>query len=608
MYRATFVKQNIYEITVVEENIKVYYICLHDGQQWIHQGNRRWLSFEISGHFLPFFAIILLIVLLLLISALFSGLTIGLMALDKHELKVLVNSGTESERRNAKAVLPLREHGNFLLCSLIIGNTVVNSTLAVLLNSIAAGLIAVIVSTLSIVIIGEIIPQAICARYGLVIGAKTIYITYVVVILTSPVSYPLSKMLDCVLGVEIGKFYDRDCLQEYIRLTKTATRLEDDEFNVIQGALEYNRKTVSSVMTPLDQVYMISASEKLDKETVSEIAQRGYSRIPIYSKERSNVVGLLYVKDIIVYFNSEYGQIPIETIIKSSQNYLITVPEDYRLKSLLDEFKQGKCHMAIVQSKDKETIGVVTMEDILEEILQSEILDETDIIINAEKKLTRKVTQKNVAEILKIGEGRSASYFELSPQLLNAILIFLTSTVKPFSDKYISNGILRRLLTQKIYYEIKTQNGYYQGRSLDTLPALYTNGVASDYFILIVEGTMRAMFGSESRSYECKPFTYFGVSALHITDEELYKLQQKLTLTENLNKPFASKYFMPDFTLKIGGDCLYMKITRTLYLTACRAYLTDQKAESQDSATKSEVKNIPQLRYTAKKVSKKTQK
>ena len=107
----------------------------------------------------------------------------------------------------------------------------INSTTTVLLDQLTTGLIAVVTSTLSIVIFGDIIPQAICSRHGLAVGAKTIYITYLFMAITFPLSYPISKVLDLVLGEEIGQVYDRKKLMEFIRVTKDASKLENEEVN-----------------------------------------------------------------------------------------------------------------------------------------------------------------------------------------------------------------------------------------------------------------------------------------------------------------------------------------------------------------------------------------
>ena len=102
--------------------------------------------------------------------------------------------------------MPVRRLGNFLLCSLLLGNVLVNNSLTILLDSLTGGggLIAVIGSTMGIVVFGEIIPQAVCSRHGLAVGAKTLPITKFFMVITGILSWPISKLLDWVLGEELG--------------------------------------------------------------------------------------------------------------------------------------------------------------------------------------------------------------------------------------------------------------------------------------------------------------------------------------------------------------------------------------------------------------------
>merc|ERR1711915_454304 len=102
----------------------------------------------------------------------------GLMSLDQTELKIVMNTGTDEEKRYANDILPVRALGNFLLCSILLGNVLVNNTLTIMLDTIlgGGGMVAVIGSTLAIVVFGEIIPQAICSRHGLAVGAKLYFL------------------------------------------------------------------------------------------------------------------------------------------------------------------------------------------------------------------------------------------------------------------------------------------------------------------------------------------------------------------------------------------------------------------------------------------------
>ncbi|CAI9546184.1 unnamed protein product, partial [Staurois parvus] len=221
---------------------------------WVyHAGDdTRVIVVEEKKFLLPFWLQVIFIALLLCLSGMFSGLNLGLMALDPMELRIVQNCGTDKEKNYAKRIEPVRRQGNYLLCSLLLGNVLVNTTLTILLDDIAgSGLVAVVISTIGIVIFGEIVPQAICSRHGLAVGANTIFLTKFFMMMTFPASYPVSKLLDCVLGQEIGTVYNREKLLEMLRVTDPYNDLVKEELNIIQGALELRTKTVEDVMTPL---------------------------------------------------------------------------------------------------------------------------------------------------------------------------------------------------------------------------------------------------------------------------------------------------------------------------------------------------------------------
>ena len=156
------------------------------------------------------------------------------------------------------------------------------------------GTIAVICSTLGIVVFGEIIPQvailtpapflkltllqAICSRHGLAVGAKTILLTKFFMLVTAPLSFPISKILDCILGTEIGTVYNKQRLMELLKVTEQYNGLEKDEINIVTGALVLKQKTVKDVMTNIEDCYMLPIESILDFETISEIKEQGYSR------------------------------------------------------------------------------------------------------------------------------------------------------------------------------------------------------------------------------------------------------------------------------------------------------------------------------------------
>lgn len=319
------------------------------------------------------------ILLLNLLSALFSGLVLGLLSLDITELEILKKCGTPTERQHASAIIPMRKHSNLLLCSLVLGNVIVNAGLQLLLDTVFPGLIGFISTTICITIFGEIVPQAVCARYGLAIGAKTIWITWIVIIITCPVSYPLSLILDLALGDEIAFVYDRERLQEYIRITRDHNNLDAQEINIISGALKIKKVTVAHVMTKLKDVFMLELTSIINYQVILVIIKRGFSRIPVYDKNRRNIVGILMVKDLALV--NPYTDITLKSLIAFYKHPLISVDEGHTLDLVFNHFREGKSHMALVKEHRKTNIvGIVTLEDIIEEVLQVEINDETDIV------------------------------------------------------------------------------------------------------------------------------------------------------------------------------------------------------------------------------------
>merc|ERR1719499_2366693 len=160
-------------------------------------------------------------------SGLFSGLTLGLLGLDLKQLEI-VASGEGADREYALSIIPVRQSGNFLLCTLLLGNVAVNAALSILLTAISGGILAFIISTALIVIFGEIIPQATCSRHALYIGAKTVYIVRVLMFLLAPLAYPVSLVLDYVLGPEFGNMYSNLELKKLIELHKEDDMVELD--------------------------------------------------------------------------------------------------------------------------------------------------------------------------------------------------------------------------------------------------------------------------------------------------------------------------------------------------------------------------------------------
>ncbi|XP_076165368.1 metal transporter uex isoform X2 [Ptiloglossa arizonensis] len=550
-----------------------------------HQGTDTWNTIYTYEKFLPLWLGIVIIFTCLSFSALFSGLNLGLMAMDRTELKILCNTGTEKEKQYARTIQPVRNHGNYLLCSILFSNVLVNSIFTILLDDLTSGLVAIICSTLAIVIFGEISPQAICSRHGLCIGAKTIYITKLTMIVTFPLSYPISKLLDVLLGEEIGNVYNRERLKELVKVTTGYNDLEKDEVNIIAGALELRKKTVADVMTKIEDVYMLDYNAILDFETVSEIMKSGFSRIPVFEGTRTNIVTMLYIKDLA--FVDPDDNMPLKTLCQFYKNQCNFIFEDVTLDIMFKQFKEGhKGHMAFVQRVNNEgegdpfyeVIGLVTLEDVIEELIQAEIMDETDVFTDNRTKRRRQARQK-VQDFTVFAEKKENQRIHISPQLTLAMFQYLSTTVDAFKPDTISETILRRLLKQDIIYHIKVKSR--EKARNDPAAVIYQQGKAVDYFVLILEGRVEVTVGKENMMFESGPFTYFGSQALTvnigIAESPTNTNPQTVGSIQSINLDSMLRYtFVPDYTVRAVTEVFYVKIKRSLYLAAKRATLLER--------------------------------
>ncbi|KOC59188.1 Metal transporter CNNM2 [Habropoda laboriosa] len=588
------VKNNTATIDVVLPLGSPFFICVkqpvygQDGPNLLlfkHQGTASWSTIYTYEKFLPLWLSIVVILMCLSFSALFSGLNLGLMAMDRTELKILCNTGTEKEKQYARTIQPVRNHGNYLLCSILFSNVLVNSIFTILLDDLTSGLVAVICSTLAIVLFGEISPQAICSRHGLCIGAKTIYVTKFTMIITFPLSYPISKLLDILLGEEIGNVYNRERLKELVKVTTGYNDLEKDEVNIIAGALELRKKTVADIMTKIEDVYMLNYSAVLDFETVSEIMKSGFSRIPVYEGTRTNIVTMLYIKDLA--FVDPDDNMPLKTLCQFYQNPCNFIFEDVTLDIMFKQFKEGhKGHMAFVQRVNNEgegdpfyeVIGLVTLEDVIEELIQAEIMDETDVFTDNKTKRRRQAKHK-IQDFTVFAEKKENQRIHISPQLTLAMFQYLSTTVDAFKPDTISETILRRLLKQDIIYHIKVKSR--EKARNDPVAVIYQQGKAVDYFVLILEGRVEVTVGKENMMFETGPFTYFGSQALTvnvgIAESPTNTNPQTVGSIQSINLDSMLRYtFIPDYTVRAVSEVFYVKIKRSLYLAAKRATLLER--------------------------------
>ena len=214
----------------------------------------------------------------------------------------------------------------------------------------------------------------------------------VLMYILAPAAWPTAKLLDWLLGEDHGTTYKKAGLKTLVTLHKSlgaaGEQLNHDEVTIISAVLDLKAKPVGTIMTPMDNVFTMSADTVLDEKTMEVILGAGYSRIPIHSPDNeNNFVGMLLVKILITYDPED---------CKRVQDFaLATLPETRAETSCLDIvnfFQEGKSHMVLVSEfpgEDRGALGVVTLEDVIEELIGEEIIDESDVYIDVQKAIRR---------------------------------------------------------------------------------------------------------------------------------------------------------------------------------------------------------------------------
>ncbi|XP_022988772.1 DUF21 domain-containing protein At2g14520 isoform X2 [Cucurbita maxima] len=294
-----------------------------------------------------FFIHILIIAFLVIFAGMMSGLTLGLMSMSIVDLEVLAKSGTPKDRRYAAKIMPVVKNQHLLLCTLLICNAAAMEALPIFLDSLVTAWGAVLISVTLILLFGEIIPQSVCSRYGLAIGSTVAPFVRVLVWICFPIAYPISKLLDFLLGYGHVALFRRAELKALVNLHGNEAgkggELTHDETTIIAGALELTEKTASDAMTPISETFVIDINAKLDRNLMNLVLAKGHSRVPVYYEEQTNIIGLILVKNLLTIHPDD------EILVKNvTIRRIPRVPETLPLYDILNEFQKGHSHMAIV--------------------------------------------------------------------------------------------------------------------------------------------------------------------------------------------------------------------------------------------------------------------
>ncbi|KAL3814343.1 hypothetical protein ACJIZ3_015611 [Penstemon smallii] len=318
-----------------------------------------------------FFIHIVVIVFLVLFAGLMSGLTLGLMSLSLVDLEVLAKSGTPKDKQYAEKILPVVKNQHLLLCTLLICNAAAMETLPIFLDGLISAWGAILISVTLILLFGEIIPQSVCSRYGLAIGASVAPVVRVLVWICFPVAYPISKLLDLLLGNGHRAMFRRAELKTLVNFHGNEAgkggELTHDETTIIAGALELSEKTASDAMTPISETFAIDINAKLNRSLMNQILEKGHSRVPVYYEQPTNIIGLVLTKNLLTIHPED--EVPVKSV---TIRRIPRVPETLPLYDILNEFQKGHSHMAVVVRQCTKTFdhppSTVTLENSVKEV------------------------------------------------------------------------------------------------------------------------------------------------------------------------------------------------------------------------------------------------
>ena len=323
---------------------------------------------------------IIILIGLLTISALISGSEVALFSLEPKEIKDL----KLNKKRSAGLVIKLLSEPEQLLAAILVGNNFANISIVLLTAHITNSLIdfsntptlgfifnTVIITSL-ILLFGEIIPKVYAAHYPKTLALKVSSIINVLVIITKPVNFLLINSTSFV-NKRLIKYKKNLSIDEISKALQLTDHLDiSDDKEILEGIVKFGSKGVNEIMRSRLDVTTIEIHSNFEK-VLQLIKESGYSRIPVYAETLDDVRGILYIKDLLPFLNKSaaYKWQPL-------MRQPFFVPETKKIDDLLEDFQKSKVHMAIVVDEFGGTSGLVTLEDILEEIV-GDIADEFDV-------------------------------------------------------------------------------------------------------------------------------------------------------------------------------------------------------------------------------------
>ena len=320
------------------------------------------------------FARSLLLVFLLLCSAFFSACEVAYFSLNSLQL----NEMSEKKGHLGRIVNSLLEKPRELLITIYIGNEFVNIAISVVVTSIAINVfgnlgvgIAIGVGTLLLLVFGDIIPKSISLKFSQPYALFSAYPLTIFAKIVQPAQKLFSiwteKIISCMgilpHGLKESPITDEE-FRAMVQVGEGEGVIDSDERELIQNVIEFGETTVDEIMTPKIDMFTVGIEDSLD-DILPRIIENFYSRVPVYGEDEECILGILYTKDL-----TRLKHLPREKVsLKSILHDTISVPQSKKIKEMLEEFRRMKRHMAIVLDEYGSVCGLVTLEDILEELV-----------------------------------------------------------------------------------------------------------------------------------------------------------------------------------------------------------------------------------------------
>ncbi|GET87720.1 hypothetical protein, conserved [Leishmania tarentolae] len=595
----------------------------------------------------PKWVLIVFCTITVLLSAMYCGLTIGLLGMDTIYLEIIADAGQEPDRTYARKILPVRMLGHQLLATLLVGNMLTLVLTSQLVAAIVGGseLVNFLLGTLVVLIFGEILPMSFCNKQNnaLWAGTKTLQALKVSLFVLWPIAKPLGMMLDSMVGHDAGQIYDRQELKKLIRMHcekfSDKSGIDMDQVRMMLSVMDMNEVTADAAMTPMEKAVMLEASTRLDTTLERRLWEYGISRVPVYERSRDHVIGVLYVKDLID--NSYLGHnsnMTVRDFVVHHPRDMLVVKADTLLQEMLYIFEHYHTQLLFVEPSDapavgkrrgsprsspqrakdeqrsrvetitcnsqdeslscsehvhrggkhaapaqrtpktitpmtllsnaaepSSLIGLVTLEDVIEELIASEIYDEdeysaeTTLLSDAETFdeliIEPPPTRPPRVNLYSYGVSSTSENQALSEDQLWALAYYLTRAYVYFATWNVAHVkfLLQQIGDCVVHVNDQISDGEEKSKSTPLLgvaaafpdvprtdPArvLYRAGQPSSTFTLVLSGGVEVMIGRENVRTELRSFSEFGADVL-----------------------MSGTSFVPDYTAVVSRTSRFIRIT-----------------------------------------------